>query len=411
MPPIPVRQPGGDAGTHRPGNPRRLERPTTTAETAEVLRRTSGSVLPRGAGTHQDWAGRVADPELILDTTGMVGVLTHNPADMTASVRAGTPLRALQDHLAGNNQWVALDPPAATAGATVGGLLAAGDSGPSRLRHCGIRDLVIGVTLVLADGTVARSGSHVIKNVAGYDLAKLVHGSLGSLALITEVVLRLHPRPESSVTVAGTADAARATAACLAIAAGPLEPTAVEWISGGDAGRLLVRTDGTGVHVDASVQRLIELLGGLGIDAGAVSAPDAHAQWEVHAAAVLGDDGETVTRISGRPSDLADLVSSALGAARRAGVEAAVVSSAGVGLHTVRFHGGTPDGQALAFTGLRDHALSRGASVLLRQRPPEVDALLDPLGPPPSSAPLLRAIKASFDPAGRLAPGRFAPWY
>lgn len=386
------------------------ERPRSTAEAADVLRETSGSVLLRGGGTHAEWAGRVPQPDLVLDTTGLQGLLTHNPADMTASVRAGTTLRTLQEHLAGSGQWLALDPPAATTGATVGGLLAAGDSGPSRLRYGGIRDLVIGVTLVLADGTVARSGGHVIKNVAGYDLAKLVHGSLGSLALIAEVVVRLHPLPQSSITTTGTADAAQATAACVAMAASPLEPAAVEWMSG-QAGTLLVRMEGTPVHVEVSSGRLADLLGGLGIGTSMLSEKVAAGAWAAHAAAVLGTDEETVARISGLPSEVGDLAGRAAQAARRAGVQADLVSSAAVGLTTVRFRGGTPQGHAGAFAELRDWALSRGASVLLRQRPDAVDGLLDPLGPPPSTAPLLRAIKTRFDPAGRLAAGRFQPWY
>ncbi|MCY7343594.1 MAG: FAD-binding oxidoreductase, partial [Pseudonocardia sp.] len=198
-----------------------VARPATVAETAAVLGDSAGTVLVRGGGTKLDWAGRVPDPDLVLDTTGLTGVLTHNPGDMTASVRAGSTLTALQEHLAASGQWLALDPP--DAGATLGGLLAAGDSGPSRLRYGGLRDHVIGVTLVLADGTVARSGGHVIKNVAGYDLAKLMYGSLGSLAVVAEVVLRLHPRPAASLTITGPADAAHATAAVLALAASPLE--------------------------------------------------------------------------------------------------------------------------------------------------------------------------------------------
>jgi glycolate oxidase FAD binding subunit len=387
------------------------ERPRTTAEAAEVLRTSTGAVLIRGAGTHRDWAGRVDAPDLVLDTTALHGVLTHNPADMTASVRAGTPLRDLQQHLAADNQWLAVDPPAGAAGATVGGLLAAGDSGPSRLRYGGIRDLVIGVTLVLADGTVARAGGHVIKNVAGYDLAKLVHGSLGSLALITEVVVRLHPRPAGSVTLAAPADARQATAAALTIAAGPLEPIAVEWLSGADGGSLLIRLDGPPIEVDASTTRLTELLAGVGVRPTALSVADAQSTWAEHGAAVLGNDGDTVIRVSGRPGDTADLVAAAGDAARRAGVDVAVVSSVAVGVHTIRFHAGAAQAQARAVADVREHALSRGGSVLLRHRPVEVDAVLDPLGPPPSTAPLLRAVKATLDPAGRFAPGRFRPWY
>ena len=189
-----------------------VEQPRTLAQAADLLRDSTGSVLVRGSGTKGDWAGRVVDPELILDTTELRGVLTHNPADMTASVRAGTPLNELQHLLARSGEWLALDPPTAGRGATVGGLLAAGDSGPSRLRYGGLRDLGIGVTLVLADGQVARSGGHVIKNVAGYDLAKLANGSLGSLALVAEVVVRLHPRPPASTTPAGPAPPASAKA-------------------------------------------------------------------------------------------------------------------------------------------------------------------------------------------------------
>ncbi|MCY7364519.1 MAG: FAD-binding oxidoreductase [Frankiaceae bacterium] len=386
-------------------------RPTTVAEAAQVLSGSTGSVLFRGGATQLDWAGRVPDPDLVVDTTDLSGVLTHNPGDMTASVRAGTTLIALQDQLAGAGQWLALDPPTASAGATVGGLLATGDSGPSRLRYGGIRDLVIGVTIVLADGTVARSGGHVIKNVAGYDLAKLVHGSLGSLALVAEVVVRLHPLPERSVTFTGDADAAQATAAALALAASPLEPAAVEWASAADAGRLLVRVDGTEASVDAAGRSLTELLAGLGVTLTALSAPDATSAWQAHAAAVVGSDDETVVRVAGLPSDLADLAGSAQDAARVADLRVVVVSSAALGMHTVRLSGGSPTGHAQALTQLRGRALERGASVLLRRRSPELDGLVEALGPPPSSADLLRRIKAEFDPTGRCAPGRFSPWF
>ena len=139
---------------------------------------------------------------------------------MTASAQAGMPLRALQDRLGEAGQWLALDPPTEPDGATVGGLLATGESGPRRLRYGALRDLVIGVTLVLPDGTVAHAGGHVIKNVAGYDLSKLMYGSLGTLGLIAEVVLRLHPLPETSATVVVPSSVQEATARSLALLAG-----------------------------------------------------------------------------------------------------------------------------------------------------------------------------------------------
>ena len=127
----------------------RVERPTGLAEAQALVQDTAGSLLFRGAGTKQQWGGRVVDPDVVVDTTAMSGVLTYNPADLTASVLAGTPLVELQDHVAEHGQWLAVDPPTAQAGATIGGLLAAGDSGPARQRYGGIRDLVIGTTLVL----------------------------------------------------------------------------------------------------------------------------------------------------------------------------------------------------------------------------------------------------------------------
>jgi len=400
-------RPGGALG----GDSARVERPDSLAAAAELLRQSHGTVLLCGGGTKLDWGGLVTDPDLVVHTRDLRGVLTHNPADMTASVRAGTTLTDLQEHLDGDNQWLALDPPTATRGATVGGLLAAGDSGPSRLRYGGLRDLVIGVTLVLADGTVARSGGHVIKNVAGYDLAKLVHGSLGSLALVAEVVVRLHPRPAASLTVAGPADAAQATAAALALAASPLEPAAVEWVGGAESGTLYVREDGSASHVETAGTRTVQLLQTLGVVAQTLSSDEGRAAWHDHATAVIGSNDETVLRVSSRPSDLAHLVRHAAEAARASGVTLQVVSSAGLGLHTFRLRGGEAADHARAMTVVREYALSRHASVLLRQRPDEVNRLVDALGPPPSTAALLGQIKAQFDPAGRLAPARFAPWY
>src|SRR4051794_41865482 len=113
------------------------------------------------------WGGRAAgEPDGVVETGGMARLLSHNPADMTVAVEAGVPLRTLQEELARSGQWLALDPPTEAAGATIGGLLATGDSGPRRLRYGALRDLVIGVTLVLADGTGGHAGGDVVKKGA-----------------------------------------------------------------------------------------------------------------------------------------------------------------------------------------------------------------------------------------------------
>ena len=168
-------------------------RPTDLDGVRDAVRDTTGCLAITGAGTAAGWAGELGAVDAVLDVSGLTGVITHNPGDMTVSVHAGTPLRTLVAELADHGQHVSLDAARIADGATLGGLLATGDAGPSALVHGTLRDLVIGVTVVLADGTVAHSGGHVIKNVAGYDLSKLLHGSHGTLGVLTEVVLRSAP--------------------------------------------------------------------------------------------------------------------------------------------------------------------------------------------------------------------------
>jgi glycolate oxidase FAD binding subunit len=387
-----------------------VHRPTSVDEAAAVLRDSRGSVLFRGAGTKMSWAGRPHDPDLVLETTGLDQQLDHNPADMTASAQAGMPLRALQDRLGEAGQWLALDPPTEPDGATVGGLLATGESGPRRLRYGGLRDLVIGVTLVLPDGTVAHAGGHVIKNVAGYDLSKLMYGSLGTLGLIAEVVLRLHPLPETSATVVVPSSVQEATARSLALLAGPLEPAAVDWVGdprgGGPPGRLAVRFEGTAAGVAAQTAALREQLERAAPQT--LADADEAALWREYAHAHRPESGQSTAFAGTLPSRLTD-VATALAGAADAGVDVSLASQTALGLHTARFCG-PPAQQAAAFDQWRREIVAVGGSVVLRERPAEVDAEIDPLGPAPSSVGLLRAVKARLDPDGRCAPGRLAPW-
>lgn len=170
--------------------------PRTTEEVAAVLRHAGKSGLAVeivGGGTKRFWGAPVA-ADLCLDTTRLTGVREHSWGDLTATVSAGTTWQAMQDALATHRQHVALDP-LFPATATVGGIIATNDSGAIRLKYGSLRDLVIGMTIVLADGTIARSGGKVVKNVAGYDLHKLMTGAYGTLGVITEVTFRLHSLP------------------------------------------------------------------------------------------------------------------------------------------------------------------------------------------------------------------------
>ncbi len=390
-----------------------VERPTSLGEAAEVLRDTRGTVLFRGGGTKMTWGGSlVKAPDLVLETGGLQRLIAHNPADMTAAVEAGMPLRTLQDLLAGSGQWLALDPPTESAGATLGGLLATGDSGPRRLRYGALRDLVIGVTLVLADGTVARAGGRVIKNVAGYDLSKLLYGSLGTLALVAELVLRVHPRTEASATVVVPASVSTAAATTVRLLAARLEPSAVDWI--GDPrdsadGRLAVRFEGSRAGVEAQTAALRGLLDGAGPQAEALVESDEATLWREFAAARAAGSGQSVAFAGTLPSRLTAVAQALVDAADAADVQVRLASHSALGLHTAQFVG-SPPRQVAAFDHWRRAVLALGGTVLLRDRPEPVDMLVDALGPAPPAAKLLRAIKSRLDPEGRCAPGRLGSW-
>jgi glycolate oxidase FAD binding subunit len=384
-----------------------VERPETVSEAADLLRGSEGPLLFRGAGTKQAWAGRPVEPALVVETGRLSRVLAYNPADMTVAVGAGMPLRDLQDLLAEKGQWLALEPGTESAGATVGGLLATGDSGPRRLRYGALRDLVIGVTLVLSDGTVAHGGGKVIKNVAGYDLPKLLYGSFGTLGLITEVVLRLHPRPAATATATVSVPVDRAADLALRLTASPLEPAAVDW-GNVDGGLLAVRFEGTPAGVEGRRGAAGELLGGAAEVEWRTGAEE-ETVWQGLADGHRPKEGDTVAGAGTLPSHTADVARALAEAAEASGVSTDIASRPALGLHTARF-AGPPAAVGVAVTAWRERVLALGGSVLLRDRPVDVDAEIDPVGPPPSSVGLLRSLHRRLDPQGRCAPGRLGSW-
>src|SRR6266436_2450823 len=186
-------------GGARPGI---VVEPGSEQELAKVLKLANAaglSVIPHGGGTKQEWGNRLARADVILSTARLNRVIEHAWADVTASVEAGCTIGKLQETLAKHGQRLALDA-LWPERATVGGVLSTNDSGALRLRFGSLRDLVIGVTIALADGTLASSGGKVVKNVAGYDLPKLMTGAFGTLAVITRAIFRLHPLPRIART-------------------------------------------------------------------------------------------------------------------------------------------------------------------------------------------------------------------
>lgn len=340
-------------------------------------------LLITGTGTARDWGAPALPADAILDTTGLNGVIRYSPADMTIAVRAGTTLAGVQQVVAEHGQRVSFDP---ARNATIGGLLATADAGPLRTSRGSLRDLVIGATVVLADGTVARSGGHVIKNVAGYDLAKLFHGSLGTLGVVAEVVLRLHPLPRRVATVRVPGSAEHCFDVATDVIRSGVEPAALEWCDD----RLLIRLEGTADRAVPATQLLTD--------------EEANAEWADVAATAVGEPGDTVVRFSTVPTAGPAALGRIRALAGESGLDVRISSSVAVGVHTIRMCAGAAHHDLLSFLQ-RDF---RANVVVLRRD--GLGEAADAWGPPPSAVEVLRAIKHRFDPASRFGAGRFGDW-
>jgi glycolate oxidase FAD binding subunit len=353
---------------------------------AAQLREASGPIRIAGAGTKANW-GNPVDGGTPLSTRELDQIVEHNAGDLTAVVEAGVTLARLRDELAGHEQMLALDPPGD--GATIGGIVATGDSGPLRHRYGGPRDLVLGVTVALPDGSVAKAGGKVIKNVAGYDLSKLMTGGFGTLGVVTRVALRLHPLPRETVTAYGEAEDPELLArAARAASHAQLEPIALDYDWRGHQGWVYARFGGVDAESQAQVAR--DLLAEAGADANATSSDDE--LWREQAARQRSDDG-TVVRVSHTQSQLEEL----LGMTSLEG--ASVIGRVALGLSWVTLRGKRPDDVATVVRDMRKR-LSPATSVVL-DAPAEVRSLVDPWGVIEGpELTLMRRTKDRFDPRG-----------
>ena len=180
-------------------SPRWIVRPASIDQLSRVLALACDgrlAVIPRGAGSSLELGNPPARVDVVLDLAGLDRVIEYNPDDLTITVQAGMTAGALGAVLAPHRQWLTLDPPGG-ATRTIGGIAATNASGPLRARYGTSRDLLLGVRFVQADGVVTWGGSKVVKSVSGYDVPKLMVGALGTLGVVAEVTLRLHPLPEA----------------------------------------------------------------------------------------------------------------------------------------------------------------------------------------------------------------------
>jgi glycolate oxidase FAD binding subunit len=368
---------------------------------ADVLARAGAerrTIRVRGAGT-KDYLGDLRPTDMVLETADLRGVVAHVPADLTVTVAAGTPLAELQAALAREGQTLPLDPPHRDA-ATIGGVVAANSTGFARARYGGVRDLLIGTTTALADGTFAHAGGRVVKNVAGYDLNKLLIGSLGTLGVIVECTFKVLPLPVSRAGLrARFRRAADAYAAVGVITRTPARPASLV-VDGTarDAWQLLVLAEGD----SDAVARTLDIAAKAAVEADSVE---------------LDDDVDKAL------APLRELPASADGVLARATLPpAAQVAFADAATHLegfarfvadaasgiVRVHvRGDDDDMVAAADGLLADARVCGGEARVERRPERLRARVGAWGD--ADLPglfLMRRLKDAFDPAGILEPGR-----
>lgn len=388
--------------------PRWVVEPTTAEEMAAALAWASlhgQPVVVRGGGTHSDWGRRPADVGLIVSTKRLNRITRYEPGDLTVSVEAGISIADLNRELARHGQWLPLD--VASESATIGGAIATNDSGPLRHRYGTPRDQIIGVRLATADGRLAVAGGQVVKNVAGYDLAKLVAGSFGSLAGIVSATFKLAPMPAASTTLVMSFETSGAMAvAAAALAASQLDPMSLEVEARGGrqaSHRILVRFGGTPTSNAEQAASAARIAASSTPASSETLDGDREAELWRDRARQRGRESGTEVRASWMPASLPAVLTLLAQIAGEASVEIDLNARAGVGAGALHIEGDA-DARASVVGRLRERPETIGHVVVTRGR--DVKDRVDVWGPALSTAVIAGALKRALDPAGVLNAGR-----
>ena len=400
---------GKDADRIDGVKPRLVVEPASVDEAAALLAWASRerlSVVFRGGGSKLAWGRPPGTIDVMIGMRGLNRVLAHADADLTATVEAGATIEEFNDALGRSRQWLPLDGPD---GATIGGAIATNDSGPLRHRYGTPRDLLIGVQLAMADGRLIKAGGNVVKNVAGYDLCKLVSGSFGSLAAIVTATFKLLPVPISFRTLIATfRDRDAPVRAITALNDSQLEPIAVEIHAASlrdDAPpyRVLARFAGAPAAVAAQTAQALTLTG-----TGEIIADEAEAAaWRRYVARSTSS-ADTVVRLNWLPARLPlvlGLVDDLVPPQRASSIrKAELIGRAAVGAGLLRIEGDV-DWQASVVERLRAQTdvLSH---VTVRDAPLAVKQQVDAWGSLGDAGRISGAVKRALDPLGILNAGR-----
>lgn len=395
--------------------PRWLARPGSLDEVSRVMALAAAeglAVAPRGSGSALDLGAPPLRLDAVLDLSRLTGILEYVPADMVATVQAGVTLDALGRELGKHGQMLALDPYGG-ASRTVGGVLATNASGQRRFRYGTGRDLLLGARFVQADGTVTQGGSKVVKSVTGYDIPKLLTGSLGTLGVIVEATLRLHPvQPASGSWLFSFTSREAAGALAAGVLASSLEPERLAWLNAGALDRL--GSEKTEAAVAVSVATVADavasqgaLLGSMAARLGArVSALDEGFWTRVGGALASPIVVKLASEIRRLPFWAGEIERVAF----PHGLTVSLVGETGNGILRAALGGSvSPDTWAREVAApLREALAVEGGSLVVERAPLDLKRAADVWGPLPETAlAVMKRLKAEFDPRRVLNPGRF----
>ena len=396
--------------------PQAVALPGTVEEVSEVMRlahREGAAVIPWGGGTAMGLGNLPQRYDIALCLSRLNAVVEHEPADLTATVLAGRTLADFQDHLSSAGQFLPLDPPS-PAEATIGGILAANASGPSRHAHGTARDLLLGLRFVQADGRIIKAGGKVVKNVAGYDMCRLIIGSLGTLGVIVEACFRLTPLPKAQLTLVVAVPSAQEAYRLAGRAAGLslralelLNAAAVRELDGLPAVAeggfvLLLATAGPPEGVERTREGVSALAGPTVIEGAA------DGLWQAVGRIAQPPSGGIATKASVLPSRTPGLIERIETIGREASRPPRIASHLTVGIvYSAWPAGDEPEGDLRLATSLRQATASLGGTLVVEAAPNALKERLDVWGEPGLDFSVMRRLKEQFDPQGILSPGRF----
>ena len=396
---------------------------TPTALAAVVSATDRQRLLPCGAGSKLHWGGLVggmrdegggrrdeeAAPLLVVSTEQLNRLVDHAVGDLTVTVEAGMRFADLQRALANAGQFLAIDP-AEPDHATIGGIIATADTGSLRQRYNSVRDMLLGLSFVRADGQFAKAGGRVVKNVAGYDLMKLFTGSHGTLGIITQATFRVYPLPEVSQTIVLSGDASAIAQATQMLLSSALTPASADVLSDSIAAEfaiagtaLAVRFQSILPSVQEQTQRLIEVAQALGLTNTCFAHADDTALWQrLQKHMTAANQTDTITcKIGVRPSEAVTLLTTLKDLAIAPWFGQIHIAS---GLGRLVLNATTPPETILK---LRSLCQSKDGFLSILQAPIAVKQAIDVWGYSGNALPLMRQLKQQFDPDDRLSPHRF----